>query len=157
MCIHHSQETFSTWAIVDLLNYGEVQYGETYEQVLEDTGYSYGYLANLRALGKQIPRDRRKPMPVSVSHHMAVMGLPSDEQDAWLQYCLDCRPNRDTFNSIVYAAKKAGITDPKQVVIVSPKIVKEIAINLVRAKKNGKNELFDQSIRDLEVLLENEL
>jgi hypothetical protein len=71
------------WWLGDWLNYGEVEFGEKYSQVLDATDYSYGTLRNAAWVANAIEMSRRNDK-LSFSHHSQVAGLPEAEQDEWL-------------------------------------------------------------------------
>jgi hypothetical protein len=71
------------WLTGDWLNIGEREYGETYAQAIEATGYSVQTLMNAKYVCARIPIERRREN-LSYSHHAEVASLPPDEQDAWL-------------------------------------------------------------------------
>lgn len=74
------------WWIADWLNFGEERFaeGERYAQVMEATGLSYGYLANIARVGRGIAPSRRLP-GVSFSLHEEVYTLPPTDQTRWLK------------------------------------------------------------------------
>lgn len=71
------------WLSGDWLNIGEREYGETYAQAIEATGYSAQTLMNAKYVCSRIPIERRREN-LSYSHHAEVASLPAEEQEAWL-------------------------------------------------------------------------
>jgi len=71
------------WWIGDWLNYGERTYGEKYAQALDETGYSYSTLATDKWVTGKIESSRRRES-LRFSHHREVAGLPTSEQERWL-------------------------------------------------------------------------
>lgn len=71
------------WWIGDWLNYGERRWGEKYAQAVLETGKSYSTLTKYASVaGRYEVFRRRQTLPWS--HHAAVVGLPEEERDAWL-------------------------------------------------------------------------
>lgn len=71
------------WVLGDVLNHVEFQYGETYTQFMELTGYSYYSLAQYKRVGAAIPPKQRRP-DVSWSAHQIVASVRDDEKRATL-------------------------------------------------------------------------
>jgi len=71
------------WFIGDLLHYGEMHYGETYAQAVEETGHSVQTLTNYKSVCGRVPPEVRTP-DLTFSHHALVAALPVDEQKVWL-------------------------------------------------------------------------
>ena len=71
------------WWIGDWVNYGNVRYGQKYTRAARITGYDRQTLMNMALVASRFELGRRRPS-LSWSHHAAVVGLPSAEQDAWL-------------------------------------------------------------------------
>ena len=71
------------WAIGDWLNYGELKYSDTYNQVADATGYKPSTLMNLKFVAGRFPVSRRREN-LSFAHHAEVAGLDAMEQDLWL-------------------------------------------------------------------------
>lgn len=92
----------SAWAIGDLLHYAETRYGETYSQLMDETGLSYGRLANLKYLSGAVPISRRRE-GLSLSHHQAVAFLADRpaEQERLLDRAVGGRMNREEFREYV--------------------------------------------------------
>lgn len=78
---------WSKFAIGDWLLYGEAAYGETYAQAINELGYEYQSLANLRWVSKVFPLDARQA-GLSWSIHKMAAGLPVDLQNDALQIAM---------------------------------------------------------------------
>jgi hypothetical protein len=73
------------WAVGALINHANRKWGQTYEQLVELTGYKYQTLADYAWLDGAVPFSIRIEK-LSPSHHRAVAALASDEAKAqWLQ------------------------------------------------------------------------
>lgn len=68
----------------DWLNYGEKAYGQKYSQAINDTGFEYGYLANLAWVCRAVPLERRREAIQSVSIYQTLAPLDAEEQETWL-------------------------------------------------------------------------
>lgn len=71
------------WWLGDWINEGEMRFGETYAQAIEDSPFTYGTLANDKFIAQQIECSRRREK-LSFAHHAEVAKLAPDEQDFWL-------------------------------------------------------------------------
>ena len=144
----------SSWAIGDLLNYAETKYGETYSQLMDETGLSYGRLANLKYLSGAVPLSRRRES-LSLSHHQAVAFLSDNpsEQERLLDAAEEKAMSRYEFREYVRDYKLAltgeGKPDQGEVgqVTEEPKTLYQIVASYFRAIRNGdeqeENRLFD--------------
>lgn len=73
------------YAIGDLVNAGEANFGEDFSQVIDLFGdYEYHTVANYKSLCKRVAKDVRR-VELSLSHHQLVAKLPEDEQVMWLE------------------------------------------------------------------------
>jgi hypothetical protein len=79
---------FTTWALADWLNYGEIRYGETYSQYADATGLQPDYLAVVKHVGSRIDPTRRRE-ELSFSHHRIVAALNPQAQTDWLSSAVD--------------------------------------------------------------------
>jgi hypothetical protein len=73
----------TSWALGDLLFYGEWEWGQRYEEAVAATGLAYQTCADLKYVAGRFEFSRRRES-LSLSHHREVAALPLDEQDAWL-------------------------------------------------------------------------
>lgn len=119
----------SAWAIADLLNYAERKWGETYAQVMDETGLSYGYIANIRSVASKISRKRRNPR-LSFSHHATVAYLPPEEQDRWLAEAEDKCLSR---NDLRDAVKGMRIPEKTDVVVIPKQSLRQVVASYVQA------------------------
>jgi hypothetical protein len=71
------------WLVGDWMAYGERVWGQTYEQVVEATGYDYQTLYNYTWVARNVDFSLRKEK-LSFGHHALVAGLTPDEQSEWL-------------------------------------------------------------------------
>ena len=81
-CLHylmHVERGAQFW-IGDLLNFGEHQWGVTYIEVSEATGYNCATLRVFKWVAGEIPPSRRRD-GLTFAHHREVAGVPPDEQD----------------------------------------------------------------------------
>lgn len=70
--------------IGDLLNYVESRWGETYAQLMDETGLAYQTLANDKWVTSKVDVSRRREN-LRFSHHAEVAGLEPPEQEKWLR------------------------------------------------------------------------
>jgi len=78
--IRRAEGSVHFW-IGDWLNYGEDRWGEMYSQVIEDTGFNYGTLANDKYVASRIDFSRRREN-LTFSHHQEVASYePKDQND----------------------------------------------------------------------------
>jgi len=73
------------WNFADWLIWGESHYPDIYTQAIDLTGRSYGYVRNIKSVGKAIPPSRRPDnMPLSIA--AAVVSIENiEKQDELLQ------------------------------------------------------------------------
>lgn len=69
--------------IGDLLNYVESRWGETYAQLMDETGLAYQTLANDKWVTSKVDISRRREN-LHFSHHAEVAALEPPEQEKWL-------------------------------------------------------------------------
>lgn len=74
--------------IGDLLNYMDSRWGETYTQFIEETGYSYSRLADMKYTMAHVPRQNRFE-ELSFEHFSAVASLRPHEQKPLLERARD--------------------------------------------------------------------
>ena len=89
----------SRWALADWLNLGEERWPDRASQAIDRLGLDYHTLENYRWVGRRVPPQVRRPLPVSFSHHMLVARLPVDEQDHWLAQAMDKGWTREEFRT----------------------------------------------------------
>jgi hypothetical protein len=96
-----------TWGLGDALNYGESRYGESYAQMMEETGLAYQTLANIKSLAAAIPIEIRHP-GLSEGHHRVVAKFRGNTelQAKWLQVAYDNGLTTDEFRAIVNSGSK---------------------------------------------------
>lgn len=73
----------SLWWIGDWINYGEMMYGESYAQYLEETGYASQTLLNAARVSRLVAPSRRRE-ELDWSHHEVVCGLTPEQQSQLL-------------------------------------------------------------------------
>jgi hypothetical protein len=71
------------WWLGDWVRYGSEQWGERYTQAAKITGYDPRSLANMASVSGAFDLSRRRD-DLTWSHHVAVAGLPTSSQEAWL-------------------------------------------------------------------------
>jgi len=75
--------------LADAINFGEAAYGEKYSQLVDQTGYKEGSLANVAWVGREVPKKIRHP-ELSWYHYRAVAPLGDqnnpaiEEKQKWL-------------------------------------------------------------------------
>lgn len=96
-------ERVTRWAIGDLLNEAEKQYGETYAQIEGATGMSVPDLMNCKSISSKFEISRRRE--ISWSHHQAVSGLAPEKQDEILELAVSDGLTREQVRDIVREEK----------------------------------------------------
>jgi hypothetical protein len=71
------------WWLGDWLRYGTTKWGEKYADAARITGYDARSLANMASLAAAFQLSRRRDN-LTWSHHAAVVALPVEAQEAWL-------------------------------------------------------------------------
>lgn len=71
------------WGIGDWLNAGEIRYGETYAQAVEETGYSDQFLRVCKYVAARFPPAERHP-ETTFSHHRVVASLDAESAKSFL-------------------------------------------------------------------------
>jgi hypothetical protein len=71
------------WWVGDWLNYGEIEYGETYAEALSTTGLSYSSATSCKSVAGAVELCRRR-QSLSWAHHAEIAALEPDDQDCWL-------------------------------------------------------------------------
>ena len=94
----------SRWALADWLNLGEERWPDRAAQAVDRLGLDYHTLENYRWVGKRVPPQVRRPLPVSFSHHMLIARLAVEEQDHWLSECMDKGWTREEFRTALILA-----------------------------------------------------
>ncbi|MEX2974417.1 LmbU family transcriptional regulator [Streptomyces sp. C184] len=74
----------SAWWLADWLVYGEEQFPDRYQVVIEQTSLSYQTLRNYTWVARKFPASRRRDT-LSLQHHAETAALPVEEQDGWLE------------------------------------------------------------------------
>lgn len=72
------------WWVGDLINWGEMVFGEEAAQAIEALGLHPGTCVNYAYTCRQIARSRRRA-ELSFAHHRVVAPLPPDTQRYWLE------------------------------------------------------------------------
>jgi len=118
------------WWIGDWLNEGEKRYGETYTQAVEYTGRDVEQLRQWKWVTGAIERERRRVKELAFTYHRLVAKLPPEEQDYWLQRCID-----EGWDSETLAAKlRADSGEPKVIPArLTKKATPEEAMEWLRA------------------------
>jgi hypothetical protein len=75
------------WLIGDWMAYGERVWGQTYEQVAEETGYNVKSLYQYAWVSRNVDFSIRIEN-LSFGHHVLVAGLEPEQQRQWLEYAL---------------------------------------------------------------------
>jgi hypothetical protein len=76
-------EKASPWWVGDLIEHGELAFGEKYSQALDSTRYTEQALKDIAYVVRNVDSSRRRD-ELSFSHHREVAALPPAEQDHWL-------------------------------------------------------------------------
>lgn len=98
----------SAWWIGDWLAFGEHEYGgERYREGVVATGLDYQTLRNYKSVADRFPVSRRRDT-LSFAHHEAVVALPTDEQEHWLNLAEHERLSRQQLRDAIQAARLAA-------------------------------------------------
>jgi hypothetical protein len=73
----------SAWWIGDWIRYESVRYGDKYAAASQVTGYDAQSLMNMAYVASRFEPSRRRP-GLSFSHHAELAGLPTEDQELWL-------------------------------------------------------------------------
>jgi hypothetical protein len=73
----------SGWWLGDWVRYGTARYGDRYGPAARVTGYDVQSLMNMAYVSRRFEASRRRA-GLSFSHHAELAGLPTEEQDLWL-------------------------------------------------------------------------
>lgn len=98
------------WWLADWLNFGEGAFGHRFEQALDSTGLSEGYLRNIMSVGASVTPSRRRP-GVAFSLHETVAGLPGDAQTHWLNEAIEKGYTQRELRRAIKAHYNGGVTD----------------------------------------------
>ena len=82
-------ERNAKWWLGDWMNYGEDNFGERYAQAIKLTGWTYGTLANIAYVARNVRLSRRRENLESWGHWQAIASLQPAEQDIMIKRCLD--------------------------------------------------------------------
>lgn len=96
-----------TWALGDLLVYGETHYAERYAQVeaiLSPMGYAPETLRKLQWLAERVPPERRR-RELSAAHHAEVASLEPPEQSRLLAHAEQGNLTRAELRELVQTAR----------------------------------------------------
>lgn len=102
----------------DLLNAGQLRYGEKYSQALDSFGLDAGSLRNICSVAAKFTPARRRE-ELSWTHHRAVAALPDAQADALLQRAIDEGFSTAELTSIVREIK-AGTGDADTIAPTAP-------------------------------------
>ena len=148
------------WAAGDWLLYGEQAFPDRYEQGMNATGLSLGYLRNLVSLCSRVKRHIRNPN-LSISHHQAVTSFNEHYQKKLLDLAEKNEWDRDTFRAFVAEVKANTEADPN-VLVISPKKNKDDVVDQAKhvafAWRNNASHTkigmtLHQALQELEELL----
>lgn len=131
----------------DWLNYGQQEYGEKYSQAINDTGFEYGYLANLAWICRRFPISRRRETIRSISIYQALAPLDAEEQETWLDLIEANGWTRTELRAALKEEKMiaSGTTEPE---MMSPKDIAEGFDYLHRQWRELWSWLDEQGILD---------
>jgi hypothetical protein len=103
------------WWWGDALAYGEVNYGNTYTQALEDSGYAYQSLAQAKCVSQRIPFSSRYKT-LTWSHHCEVAFAFDDPLDraTWLKKAESERLSRTQLRKAIRLAKAEYNDEPNE-------------------------------------------
>ena len=150
---HRRVESSLQWVIGDWLVYGEDTYGEKYAQAMDETGLSYGYIANICSVASKIELEHRH-QNLSFSHHATVAYLPPDQQDYWLATADNKGLNRGDLRDAIKGLPPS--TEPE--IIVTPKLsLRQVVATYVKATWNQdtpeQNKSFNKMVESVKDLL----
>ena len=131
----------SAWTIADLYNYGERRWGEKYAQAMDETGLSYGYIANICSVASKVKRNRRNEN-LSFSHHATVAYLPPEQQKELLKQAEEKQLSREELRDVV-----RGLPTPEQpeVVVIPKPSLRRVVATYVEATWQGDRDSQEES------------
>lgn len=110
------------WWVGDLINWGEMVFGETYAQAVGALGLSPGTCVNYAYTCRQVARSRRRP-DVSFAHHRVVAPMEPDGQREWLEKVAVNGWTRSQLSEAL--AEFRGVIELQPIEIVDPLAVAE--------------------------------
>lgn len=103
-----SMRSALTWAIGDLVIYGQAAYGETYAQAEAATGMDYATLKNVAYVARAVPPAERK-IELTWRHHYLTASMEAEERQTWLQRAIDERMNTEELRVAIRDARQAAL------------------------------------------------
>ncbi|MGP3966793.1 LmbU family transcriptional regulator [Streptomyces sp. 6N223] len=101
----------SCWCLGDWLLYGKSRYSDRYRKAIEAAGLDYQTLRNYAWVARQFELWRRREN-LSFQHHAEVAGLPSEEQDQWLDRAEREGWSRNKLRDQLRASRGDGVERP---------------------------------------------
>jgi hypothetical protein len=95
------------WGLGDWIRYGNAKFGERYTTAAQITGYDTQTLMNMVYVASHFEISRRREK-LSWSHHEAVVALPPEEQDRWLDLAENQRITVIDFRAELRSARRAA-------------------------------------------------
>lgn len=99
------------WWIGDWLRFGEKNYGETYTQAIDATGYSVETLKQAKWVAERYPETSMRIDDLTWTHHNHVAALPFDErQDILEKASADRLSTREIRQLVKQSQNRVGVT-----------------------------------------------
>jgi hypothetical protein len=129
----------ATWDLIDHLALGDHLFGDKVDQYLDETGFSHGYLRNLRTTGLNFPSSRRVNLPpLPPSFYQDVNPLTQDFQDTMLWIAYNENMTREQMRDLMREMKLTNARETLDVVLENDYL----------AARNGRLERDNQTLRD---------
>lgn len=126
----------SAWWLGDWLRHGEAQFGETYTQAIDLTGYDYGTLANYAYVAERVPPERRRET-LGWSLHQAVASKEPQEQKRLLDLAeRDCLSRSELRRLMAAGTHGNGVKRPPE----RPSDAERIACHLYETQRALRKE-----------------
>jgi hypothetical protein len=97
----------SSWWLGDWIVYGQGQYGKRYLEAIEATQLDYQTLRNYAWVARKFEPPRRRES-LSFQHHVEVAGLPTQDQETWLDRAHIYHWSRTTLRNQVRMVRRHG-------------------------------------------------
>ncbi len=150
-----TMETSIQWIIGDWLAYGERQYGKTYQEVAEMTGYTYDTLRNLVWVARKFELSSRNDK-LSFGHHQTALSLCEGDSDVATQWLNSASENGWSIKKMADEIKGVPPTPPPHDTKI-PKFWADMSTFLSKQRKLASRvgeEERQEMVRGLRVLID---
>jgi hypothetical protein len=142
------------WWLGDWIRYGAGKWGERYVRAAKITGYDPRSVANMSSIASAFELSRRREH-LTWSHHAAVVGLPRESQDEWLERAAAKRWSVADLRIELRAAQKKRVeidaqpeSNPSQPRLICPRCGHRLPGKGVGQGSGGKGVFLGPSVND---------